>query len=480
MGCNLLRPAGYFISPPMRRMAWITLFFCGAVFAPMLAQAQWWSQDLLTFPAGFTLPLNTSSSNQMKSGNLTVNGGFTVGASGLLDVRNQICWNGVCQNSWTPSSTNLVRRLTLPVDVAKTDLGFPELFGDETLVANDTLTGKAATPTATRGKTSGIAGIAASGSTYTSAGVTGEVGNHVINGIAIYGDTVGNQSAWAGYFVGKVRIESPYDLIVGDLRWASVQQAKTETTSYVCLGDASGKPFGEVCRSSWNAGTLSMWARNGNTIWPGTYYDPVAIGGSTASAKFRIIPRPDLTADVFTSNDVTAKAFVVGSPTGLQDNTVTCGDGICNGGESSTNGSPTYCVGDCDHIPPDPAYPVPATNPVAPGVTALENPDNTVTFTWKYADLEFSPTDNKGTRIVRKPSTPVLSPREGTPAVAIDRPGACTQLDPCSWTSPALPPDTSYYFAIYAYDFADNYSTPVMKYARFGSPGMSQPAPPDL
>jgi len=413
------------------------------------ALAQWSPAVPLELPAGFDVPLNTTGQDQTKSGALTVNGGYISGPAADLNVNGQICWNGTCQDNWsTAAGGNFVHLFTTSAYAA--DSGYADLTGSAALAAF-ALAGKAPVATALKA-TSGFSGIAsATTAATTSVGVFGESQN--TSGTAVYGYNGGNANTWAGTFVGKVRIDWPYDLIVGQVG-TNAQQARNNTSnSYLCLGGDSGS-FASVCRTTWPTGASSLWALNGSTLWPSSTTNNVVAGGTGGSAKFRIERRPDFTTDVYIAGGATATGFVVGSPSSLTPVSVTCGDKVCNGSEVATFGHPNFCAVDCDYTPP---------TPVEMDEAVVDQFARQVTFYWATTT-----TDTRGTLVLQKIGSPSASPTDGV--VVADVLATSCALG-CSYQTPTLSTGITYYYTFFAYDYAPNYSTGVYRSVRFSSGG---------
>ncbi len=413
-------------------------------------------------PATFDLPLNTSGVTQIKAGPLTVNGTFTVTNS--LNVNGDICWNGSginCRSNWqNVGSTNFVHRYP---SIGGSDFGYPHLVGqDESEAA---LTSTAGDPSGGRW-TQGVYGAASTEDTGDSYGVVGEALSD--NTYAVYGMIQSGQSAWAGYFVGNVRIfstvgsSSPADLVIGPIG-ANVQTARTNSISEICLGDdpiggpPPPKPFAEVCKSDWPPGTTSKWALNplaqpNATLWPASSDLSLAAGGSDASAKFLVQRQPDGTADLAVQGDTALKKMVIGTPVNLPV-TATCGDGICNNSENDNYCSPrpcgNYCPEDCDLIPPD---------NLSVSAETIDESTGVVTFVWNNPPQ----LDYAGVRVVSSTNLPPSGPDYGTP---IDLPNSQT-----SYTTPPHGFGTLYYYTFYSFDGVRNYAAGETEHLYFSDP----------
>lgn len=446
--------------PPIFLVAVMTIGVFAFAGMGAFAADQWTPPTLPgILPSTFDIPLNTSGVAQVKAGPLTVNGAFTVTNS--LDVQGDICWNDPgsrinCRNGWQNiGSLNFVHRFpnfcNPPELCATSDIGYAYLVGQD---------GSSAALTATAGEPSGgrltqaIYGAASTEDTGDSYGVVGEALSD--NTFAVYGlNLVGSQSAWAGYFVGNVRIfsaagsSSPADLVIGPIG-GNVQNARANGLSEICLGDALGKPFAEVCKSDWPPGTVSKWALNPSspqlnaTLWPASSGLSLAAGGSDSNAKFLVQRQLDGTADLAVQGDTSLKKMVIGAPVNLPV-TATCGDGICNNNENDNYCSPrpcgNYCPEDCDLTPP---------GNVAVSESVNEE-TRVVTFTWTNPPQS----DYAGVRVIRRVNIEPTGPNDGTPIEFTK-----TQN---SYITPPHDVGTLYYYKFYAFDNQRNYSSGITK-----------------
>lgn len=422
-------------------------------------RAQWSPGSPYGLPAGFNSPLNTTTETQTKTGVLTVNGTYSAGSSTQptdLNVTGQICWNNDCRSDWNQVGTgNFVHLFSNTTFTA--DTGSPILVGDTSqspialLGLSGLINGRA---------TYGLSGLSASAfGPNLSAGVFGESNNP--SGIAVYGLGIQGQSAaYAGYFIGKVRLLPSSDLIVGPVGNNS-QSARASGGSYLCLGDTGGA-FSSVCKSTWDNGNVSAWTRQNGVLWAGQGVSWVA-AGSSGSAFFRVQPRPDSTNDVSVSGSATFRQTIIGTPSASTPIALTCGDGICNGAENDTFGNPNFCAIDCDHTAP----------PVLVAVgMSLNVIARTATFTWT---VPASSTDVLGTRIVYKIGSPSTGPTDGT-LVQNKLLTTCPSRN-CTYVTPTLATNTSYYYSFYLYDYASNHSPGIWKLVRFNAGGGGPPPP---
>lgn len=444
----------------MRRFIIISVIVLGFA-AP--AAAQWSPTTPLVLPGAFDIPLNSSSVSQTKSGALTVGGGYIAGTAATntdLVVNGQICWNTICKNTWESiGSGNFVHLFTNAIFTP--DSGYPQLIGDAAL-SDKALVGRAGVASALR-TTVGLYGKAAgTPGALTSVGVFGDSINAY--GYGVYGYVGGNTSASAGTFNGHVRVAWPYDLIIGPVGANAQAARQNSSVSFVCLGDASGRPFNDVCKSGWDSGSTSSWSLNGNVVWPSSTSTIVVAGGIGSAAKFQVDPHPDFTTDVVVSNATTTNGMVIGSPASNTPLSLTCGDGICNGAESTVFTHPNFCAIDCDHVPP---------GPIADLAKSTNVVNRTATFVWDRPSG-----DARGTLVLSKVSSPSTSPTDGT--VMTSMLVTSCSASTCTYTTPTLSTNVTYYFTFYVFDYAPNYSTSVYTSVRFSTGGSPPPDPPPV
>lgn len=353
-----------------------------------------WVEPASPQPIGeISNPLNTSSQAQSKKGGLTIGGTLTVNPADLtLGASNQeksrICWNGTdgafCKTGWD-SLTSLVGYLHLSPAVA--DVGSVYLTGPAVVgnfyppsedTVNPTIRGIASVPTGSSA-TYGVYGEASSSTGGPSAGVYAVSGSTNDDHRALFADSSGTPSAWAGLFNGSVAVSDPLggrcriqtatvcsnngecpapgdscmpypSLAIGSVGPAGSPMDK----GYLCLGSAG-------CMSSWPATSGNGFWTGVNTLRPIDTTKSIAVAGAGAGAGATIDVRLSGGSPVSSKFTVRGTAkfdqYTVGRPPDDLDLSYTCGDGICRTPENDVYGSPSYCPLDCDHTPPGNAYP---------------------------------------------------------------------------------------------------------------------------
>lgn len=445
----------------------IGVLLAGIVGVRVFAQGIWNpGTDPGQLPDTFAAPLNTTGVEQTKTGLFTLNGSATV--TNEFTTFGNVCWNDSgsganCRNGW--QSVGSQSFVHLYPSSGGPDVGYPKLIGSG---ENEySLQVKAGAPDPGR-ITRGIQAGSSLSAIGFSAGVVAEAMSDRTYGV--YG--MADNNAWAGYFVGNVRIFGNGDLIVGPTNTPEVQTARNNNVSEICLGND--------CRSDWAAGTSSIWALayasdpTKTTLWPGSDLSGsrnLAIGGNDSNAKFYVETLPTGSASLPTVANLSVQgssaftSITIGTPAGLPT-TVTCGDGRCNNGENDTFCSPrtapacsSYCPEDCDVAPPD---------NIADVEHVTDRSQKTMTFIWENPlDVDLA-----GIRVVRTVNSEPSGPADPTAFVTDLVPA------PTYWTTSQFSLNTQYYFTFYAFDTARNYSAGHIESIMLSSPGGGgQPGP---
>lgn len=306
-------------------------------------------EPIQTPPDGLiAAPLLAGGQAQTRTGPLTVEGGVTVGASGLFTAQNgvitsgsltvnggSLCLQGYCVASWDGLN---VGRLVRLLDLDETgdvefDVGQARVNGSLTVTAADGkdigLYGRAAAPEAVNDNTFGLEGqsaLAIDNDQY-SYGVLGIGRNQNFNSgslaYGVYGSDEGNADAYAGYFSGNVEVTADWG----------------ETGSPICLVSDTGQ---------WDC----------RTAWP-----EVGSAGELLQLQTTTPPAPQ-TGQTVVSGRAWFNSSLIGDPDpadyGLA---ATCGDGVCASPETALTCSP-----DC---------------PTLFAVSAAWFETNKAKFTWK-------------------------------------------------------------------------------------------------
>lgn len=483
------------------RLWWLLpVFILSLVIAARVSAASFIPPNAVQPSGNIAAPLNTSSTAQTKVGQLTVLGPTTVNGLtiGKVGGTSQICWNGTCQSDWNSIVT--VTGFLRLVGSAPQDTGYAIIQGPSdplpgSLYPSSAITGRARVPSAT-GPTYGLYGIAAQNPgdpTKTSTGVLGQATWNSALHAAIFATTkpggVDNSArAYAGYLNGSVAVTanaaSPtafYDVYVGS-------SANTNGLAELCLGG--------VCRTQWPVVTgTGVWSLQTISqkvfLTPNTTTRNVALGGATSTSP--IFVSVSQAAGVPTRADLTVagttkfEQYVVSTPTAGMPVSVTCGDGICNGSENDTWGSPNYCPQDCDFTAPvDVQYWDAITN-CLPGPC---NPSPPHLYLYWFGPQVFESPDYIGARVVirtdRDPTGPFdtsyTAPGDGIFVPGADIPGTPGSVG--AWGPSCnmnLPGGHYYHIGLYAYDAQRNYAPGyvVPGYCTDDNfPPPSQPPPP--
>lgn len=417
--------------------------------------------------------ITNASGAQTKIGALTVLGNVDVPLvpSGVLTLNGNLCWNDTgsgteCRPTFPPTTASGVHR-NVSTDAepdAYDTAGSAWLQGNApTQFALRVQAPPALGPTATYG-VKGIAPAAVSGS---STGIRADALIDDPYHIAMYGFAAA-PFGWAGYFDGKVAVAWPYDLYIGEvfdpmtgLMYPAIEEARFASgfdVPQVCLN--------QRCIDSWNDATSTggpwSYTAGTNTIHPALSTSDWSVGSGSWNATFYVHRYANNTADVRIFGNTTVQSRVsVGSPSSTVPISYTCGDGICNGSESTSS-----CQIDCDTTAP---------GNIENLEPALDLIARKVFFSWTRPTIGPSvDPDYQGVRIVQKVGSPPSGPNDPLAAATYNVPNPGV-----SWTTPTLAANTTYYFAFYSYDAVNNYANGVVSdLVRFsGGPPSGPPCP---
>ena len=225
------------------------------------------------------LPLNISSSYQVKDGDLTLGNGLQIlSSTGIptLEVNGRINWFGDLQTDWPSAIVPGVDLVKITPTVPPEQTGWMHVVGtnNPTLGQEQALLVISPKPTIAA-PTYGVWGIASpnigGSSSY---GVYAQAGSNSNQNFALHGNAPA-MTSWGGYFAGNVAIMPPFDLVVGN---GVLLEGLNPGTGEICLND--------ICRSTWPTASDLYWTDAGTSIEAVNSSWNMAAGGSDAAAQF--------------------------------------------------------------------------------------------------------------------------------------------------------------------------------------------------
>lgn len=328
----------------------LSVFIAAIVGAVIVvpAQAQW-AEPSGTPPGGsVAAPINISNNTQTKAGSFTINpGNFYLGQSGgsskfclnadpVADINN----TAKCISDWADIG-GVGKFVRLNPSSPDSDTGFVSVVG----VSNGQYAFKAVAPTANNQYTAGVLAQDTTGFSGTSYAVYAYAGTS--NSKAVYAQSDNSQS-YAGYFRGLVGIYGTLTVQQGNINLdaGDVLVGTVSNPTQICLYGSGA----EDCIDSWQdvVDKLNgeLWTEE--QIAAGVYntyltqtQSNLAIGGNGYDRQTE-----------FFFNVSSGGKFALGLPTASSPISFTCGDGVCNGVETSAT-----CVADCPAGIPQPDVP---------------------------------------------------------------------------------------------------------------------------